>query len=344
MPDTNFGALPTIIGSMPHKEPEKACDLICRFLKDIPAWPQLPRRSPDENMYIQYSEGFPGAVKKDNNIVIERTPGFNTAMNELYAAYLDNRFDRYPISRDYAAGLYHCLDRGATKPNAIKGQVTGPVTWGLTVKDSEGRSILYDDLLGDAVPRFLKLKAAWEEAVLRRVSPRTIIFFDEPYMAAYGSSSTVSLSKEKVMGLLNEVFSGVGGIKGVHCCGNTDWSVLLSTNVDVLSFDTYNFGGSLGLYPVDVKRFLARGGAVAWGVVPNTAEGIKKETAASLRDRLEEAMAPFTRGGGGFSIRDIVSQSLVTPSCGLAGLAEDAVPDCFDLLTQLSDRMREKYT
>jgi hypothetical protein len=189
----------------------------------------------------------------------------------------------------------------------------------------------------------LKLKAAWQEAVLRGVSARTIVFVDEPYMAAYGSSSTISLSKEKVISLLNEVFSGIKGLKGVHCCGNTDWGVLLATGVDILSFDAYNFGESLGLYPDEVKGFLARGGAVAWGVVPNTAEDIKRETVASLRDRLEEAMAPFTRGDGGFSIRDIVAHSLVTPSCGLDGLTEDAVPDCFNLLTQLSDRMREKY-
>jgi len=149
LPDTNFGALPTIIGSMPHKEPEKACEIIGRFLKDIPAWPQLPRRSPDENMSAQFSEGFPGAVKKGGTIVIERTPGFDNAMNELYVAYFDNRFENYPISRGCAAGLYHCLERGATKFNAIKGQVAGPVTWGLTVKDSDGRSVLYDDLLGE---------------------------------------------------------------------------------------------------------------------------------------------------------------------------------------------------
>lgn len=343
MPDTHFGALPTIIGSMPHKSPEAACDVICRFLKDIPVWPQLPARSPDENMYIQYSEGFPGAVKKDGNIVIERGPGFDTAMNELYAAYLENRFNDYPISRGYAAGLYYCLERGGTKLAAIKGQVTGPVTWALTVKDAEGKSVLYDDLLGDAVPRFLKLKAAWQEAMLRTIAPNVITFLDEPYMAAYGSSATVSLSKEKVVSLLNEVFSGLSGLKGVHCCGNTDWSVLLATNTDILSFDTYNFGTSLSLYLNDVKRFLARGGAVAWGIVPNTIDGLKRETAASLRDRLEDAMAPFTRGEDGFAIRDIVSQSLVTPSCGLAGLAEDAVPDCLELLTKLSDKVRQKY-
>jgi hypothetical protein len=168
------------------------------------------------------------------------------------------------------------------------------------------------------------------------------MFVDEPYMAAYGSSSTVSLSKERVVSVLNEVLSGISGLRGVHCCGNTDWSVLLSAATHILSFDAYNFAGSLALYPGDVKKFLARNGAVAWGIVPNTAEQVAGETPASLQDRLEEAMAPFTRNNG-LNIRDIVTRSLITPSCGLAGLPVEAVPDCFSLLTQLSDRMRKKY-
>jgi methionine synthase II (cobalamin-independent) len=224
----------------------------------------------------------------------------------------------------------------------MKGQVTGPVTWGLTVKDAEGRSILYDDLLGDAVPRFLRLKAGWQEAVLGQISKRTIIFVDEPYMASYGSSSTVSLTKERVISLLNEVFSGISDLKGVHCCGNTDWSVLMATDTNILSFDTYNFAASLALYPSDVKAFLTRRGAIAWGIVPNTTPEIQSETVESLEDRLEEAMAPFTRGSG-FRMADIVSQSLLTPSCGMAGLPDEAVPDCLNLLTGLSNKMRKKY-
>jgi len=342
MLDTAFGCLPTLIGSMPQTDAGKACAVINRFLKDIPAWPQLPKRSPNENMCIQFSEEFPGAVVKDSNVVIERTPDFDAAINELYAAYMDNDFGKYPVSRNCAEGLYHCLERGNITLHAIKGQVTGPVTWGLTVKDADGRSILYDDLLGDAVPRFLKLKAEWQEAMLRRISKRTIIFVDEPYMAAYGSSATVSLSKEKVINLLNEVFSGIRGLKGVHCCGNTDWSVLLSTDTNILSFDAWNFAGSLSLYPADVKAFLTRRGALSWGIVPNTAGDVSSESTASLQDRLEEAIAPFTRGSG-IRMRDIVAQSLITPSCGLDGLPEDAVPACFELLAGLSNRMREKY-
>ncbi|GAI14370.1 unnamed protein product, partial [marine sediment metagenome] len=99
-----FGCLPTIIGSMPHTDPSEACALVSRHLKDIPAWPQLPKRSFKENMYAQFSEGFPGVVLKGDSIYIDRSQDLDKPLEKLYAAYLENDVDKYPISPDYAAG------------------------------------------------------------------------------------------------------------------------------------------------------------------------------------------------------------------------------------------------
>jgi len=169
----------------------------------------------------------------------------------------------------------------------------------------------------------------------------TIIFIDEPYMSAFGSVGMM-LSREKVISLLEEVLGGISGLKGVHCCGNTDWSILLSTSVDIISFDAYSYAQSLSLYPAEVKKFLEGGGTVAWGIVPNEEEALAGESAASLQDRLEEAMAPFTRKGIPF--RQMIEQGLLTPSCGLASLdAEEAVAHALELLAELSERIRKRY-
>ncbi|MBI2287619.1 MAG: methionine synthase [Chloroflexi bacterium] len=324
--DTKFGCLPTMIGSMPHTDAAEACSLVSRFLKDIPAWPQLPNRSFLENMYVQYSQGFPGVVVNGNSIHIDRSQDLSKPLEQLYAAYLANDFDKYPISPDYAAGLYRFLGLDNLSPRAVKGQITGPITWGLTVTDDSRRAIIYDDVLGDTVARLLKLKAGWQEKVLRQLCKNTIIFVDEPYMESYGSSSLITLTKEKVVGLLEEVFSGISGLKGVHCCGNTDWSVLLATSVNILSFDAYNYARSLSLYPAEIKRFLERGGTIA----------------ASLKDRLEESMSPFTRNGVPF--KQLIEQGLLTPSCGLTplGSAEGAAR-ALELLTDLSSAIRKRY-
>ena len=111
---------------------------------------------------------------------------------------LDNDFDKYPVSAEYAAGLHSFLSLTNLSPLAVKGQITGPVTWGLSVADDSRRAIIYDDVLGDAVAKLLRLKASWQEKALSQISKNTIIFIDEPYMAAFGSVG-VSLSKERII-------------------------------------------------------------------------------------------------------------------------------------------------
>ena len=160
-------------------------------------------------------------------------------------------------------------------------------------------------------------------------------------MAAFGSVG-VQLSKERIVNLLEEVLAGISRLKGVHCCGNTDWSVLLGTSADIISTDTYNYAQSLSLYPAEVKKFLDRGGTIAWGIIPNDEESLAKESVASLNDRLEEAMAPFTRKGIGF--KQLIKQGLLTPSCGLGSIAtEEAARRVLELLAELSIRIRKRY-
>jgi methionine synthase II (cobalamin-independent) len=334
-----FNCLPTAIGSMPQTDPEAACAQVIKYLREIPCWPQLPRRAFRENMYAQFSQGFPGIRLTEDRIYVDRTKDLDRALERLYAAYLENDVDKYAVSADYAAGLHAFLNLKKLKPLAVKGQVTGPITWGLTVTDSQGKAVIYDDVLGDAVAKFLRLKAGWQEKELRKLSANTIIFVDEPYMASFGSVS-VTLSAQSVQSLVEEVFRGIEGLKGVHCCGNTDWSVLLGTSLDILSFDTYNYAQSLSLYPKEVKGLLDRGGAIAWGIVPNDRPSLQKETASSLKDRLEEAMAPFTRNGVPF--KQLLRQSLLTPSCTLASLdTPDAAAHALELLAKLSKTMRK---
>ena len=340
MPDIEFGCRPTAIGSMPHTDPEAACSLVTKYLRDIPAWPQLTRRSFLENMYVQYGQGFPGLVVKENSIYVDRSQDPDKPLEALYTAYLENDVDKYPIGPEYAAGLDSFLALTTLSPLATKGQITGPISWGLTVTDNNKQSIIYDDTLADAAAKLLRLKAAWQEKALNQISRNTIIFVDEPYMVSLGSAY-VSLSREKVISLLEEVFGGISGLKGVHCCGNTDWSVLLATSANIHSFDAYNYAESLTLYPGEVSELLERGGTIAWGIVPNDEESLAKESAASLKDRLEEAMAPFTRKGIRF--HQLLAQGLLTPSCGLASLSEEAAARALEILAELSAKIRKRY-
>ena len=100
---TEFNCLPTIIGSVPHTDPQKAASLLTHYLKDIPTWPQLPRRTFLENMYVQFSQGFPGVVLRDNSIYVDCSQDLDKPLEQLYAAFLRNNPNKYPITADYAA-------------------------------------------------------------------------------------------------------------------------------------------------------------------------------------------------------------------------------------------------
>jgi hypothetical protein len=341
MANTKFGCLPTIIGSLPHKDPVRANELVTHYLRDIPAWPQLPKKSFLENMYAQYSEGFPGVVIKNEKIYVNRKQDLTKQLERFYTDYLANDFSKYALSAAYAAGFHAFITNEKLSSSAVKGHVTGPISWGLTVTDEEGKGIIYDDTLGDVVPKFLRLKASWQEQVLSKLNKNTIMFVDEPYMTAFGSIA-MQLSREQVIAALNETFAGIRGIKGVHCCGNTDWSVLMQTSTDIIHFDTYNYADSLAIYTPEVKKFLARGGCIGWGIVPTNAADVEKESAASLKDRLEAAMAPFTRKG--IPADTLIQQGLLLPACGLGSIGSEAAADrALQLLADVSNLVRKKY-
>ncbi len=338
--NTTFGCRPTTIGSMPQTSPDEAVKAVLRWLPALPAWPQLPRRSSRENMYAQFSQGFPGVVVDDGRIFLDRSRDIDGGLERLYAAWADDDPSGYGLSRDYAAGFHALLAaRAPAEALAVKGQVTGPISWGLAVADGD-RSAIYDDTLAEAIARHLRLKAAWQYRELSRVCRNVIMFLDEPYLTSLGSGF-VSLPPDRVRALLEETLGGIGGTKGVHCCGNTDWSLLLGLPIDILSFDAYSHAGSLAAYAPDVRSFIGRGGAVAWGIVPNDEEQLARESPASLADRLVEAMAPLA--GEGLPFARLVEQSLVTPSCGLASLPPEAADQALACLAEVSRMVRAKY-
>jgi len=334
--------LPIGMGSLPHSDPAAAWRAILTYMPDIPFWPQLPRHSYLENMYAQFSERFPGLRFDKGRIHIDRQRDLNPDLERLYVAYLEDDSSYGRMGKDHAEGLAYLREGHVDLPDnlvALKGQATGPVSLGLTIVDRNQRPILYDEVLADAVGKHLRLKVAWQEGVLREHSPTTIVMLEEPYMASFGSAF-VALPRDQVIGLLEEVFAGLKGLTGVHCCGNTDWSLIMGTSVDILSLDAYDYAESLNRYAADVSHFLERGGIIAWGIVPAgpTAES---ETAEALVQRLHAAIDRLAERGVD---RDaLLTAGLVSPSCGLGALTTAQAEHVLELTARVSAEMRRRY-
>jgi methionine synthase II (cobalamin-independent) len=326
------------VGSLPHIDPSTACQLTLNTL-DIPTWPQLPKRSFLENMYVQYSERFPGVVLTHERIYVDRDRNLDPALEQLYVAYLMNDLEYAVINADYAAGLHCFLETDLAQPPLVKGHVIGPVSWGLMVADQDRRPVLYDDVLAEAVAKHLRLKATWMEQALCELAPETIIFVDEPYMSSFGSAF-VSLNREQVITLIEEVFAGIEGLKGIHCCGNTDWSLLLSTTVDILNLDAYSYAEALALYPEEVSAFLERGGAIAWGIVPASSQ-VQEETVDSLIERFHQAIGLLTAKG--LHSDDLLASALIMPSCGCGSLSIKTAERVIELTGQIAKALQERY-
>lgn len=332
--------LPTAVGSLPHSDPGAACDLVLRWLPEIPAWPQLPRRDVRERLPAQFCRGFPGVVMDEGRVYVDRRQDLDSGLERLYARYLSRELDAAALDGDFAAGLERFLTLRLESAVAVKGQVLGPVSWGLTVTDQDRRALLYDEVLADAAARYLHLQAAWQERALRQLARQAIIVVDEPYLAAFGSAY-LAVEREEVQKLLEEVLAGIEGLKGVHCCGNTDWSLLLETSVDILNFDAYDHAEALSLYPQALRAFLQRGGMIAWGIVPTASDA---QVMAESVDRLTERLWGALRlvASKGVSLDDLLAASLLTPACGLGTLSETAAARALELLAGVSERMRRE--
>jgi methionine synthase II (cobalamin-independent) len=338
----------THVGSVPHTGAEVISGRLASSL-DIPAWPQLSRRTFRENMYVQYSPPLPHVVLDEANekITVDTTGDLTPALETFYEHYLADDLEAFGLRPDYAQGFYAMLDALRAVPGEwAKGQVTGPVSLGLTVVDQDLRSILYNDLLADAIVKNTAMNARWQVRQLRAIRPHVIVFVDEPYMASFGSAF-ISLSREQVITMLDEIFAAIhqeGALAGVHCCANTDWSVLLATAVDILNLDAYGYLENLALYPAELRAFLDRGGVIAWGIVPNTGEIFSvtpEELAQRLRDGLKLIGDKARAHGVAIDVDELAQRSLIAPSCGLGPATVEIADRAFDVLVRTGHILRD---
>lgn len=321
----------TGIGSFPFINVDETIDLIFSTSGEIPFWPQLPKRSPFENMYSTFLEGVPSIVvddEKDTAFVdTEDTQG----IEQFYENVYNENLEPFKISERVAPGFYRFIERlGEIKDGIkfIKCQMTGPFSMGLGLKDEKGKPVIYNYGYFDIIKKALHMKAKWMIATLKASYPEknVIIFFDEPYLVSFGSAY-VSISKDETISLINEVLGNIKAIRGIHCCGNTDWSVLFNADVDIINYDAFNFLDTIFYYKEDLIKFLDKGGWISPGVVPSSEE-VLKTTSKDIQMIFER----FNNSVDDLNLTNRPKNWLITTSCGLGSLSIEQARKAMELL------------
>lgn len=342
----------TLIGSVPHTSPWYPLERILEVAPEAPLWPQLPKRHWREGLLAQYAEGLPGLVEheQEGRISVEREAGDAAqAMTLFYEAVMraeeTDDFSYFEITEKAASGIpaaTEVFSKVTPLPPYVKVQTTGPVSFALGVSDEKGIPLYYDDNYADVVLQNVIMKSIWQIRLFKPFGEKVICFIDEPTLSSFGSSVYINVTQEQVVSKLSRVVDALheeGALVGVHVCGNSEWTMLMDAEVDILNFDAYTYGEGMALYAPQVSAYLEKGGTLAWGIVPTNA-AIVEESAASLERKLTELVEHLA--GHGVN-RDLIwRQTIITPSCGMGSMTEADAERVLGTLGELALRVQEK--
>lgn len=329
----------TAMAVMPHKDVESALDLALTM--DIPFWPQLPHVSYTEDMYVQAAEHFPGILlDMENRTLRFSMEKFILEFEETMAHFDEPEY--FDISKEYSVVYHRFLEMDFSDRPAIRGQLEGPISFGLNVLDQDKRPILFNDTIRPFMFEFMSRRINVQLERLKQMNPHAFMFVDEPglqflFSALSGYDST------KAKNEMEQFFAMTQRPRGVHLCGNPDWDFLLGLDLDILSLDIYQNGEVFSSYSESIKRFLDRGGVIVWGIVPTNFEPFEIENINTLEARLTEVWNLLANKG--IDREFLISRSLISPAtcCLVNPDGEKTVEKAFGVVKELSRRLQDRY-
>lgn len=312
----------TAIGSLPHQDAHAAAALVLRTIPDLPAAPQLPRRTPLEGVVAQWARVIPGVdVRADGTLEIANDVDPLAPVEPVFTL-------------DAHAGLLTFLEVAAAQPRPpkrVKTQVVGPLTLGVALTRA-GASAEY------AFPLAARVSRAWARAVEELVAlslphANTVVFFDEPALVCWRDADG-PIEREVAIDLLSAALAVTRGVSGVHVCGTGDVRLALDAGPRIVHFDV----ATLDLDDaVAWSRFLEGDGWIAWGAIPTHRP--VGEHPQPLWKALLDAWCELTRRGCD-PVR-LRAQALVAPACGLAGHGASQAERALLLAREIGNRVHD---
>jgi len=342
----------TAMGIMPHQDIDKALELAMGL--DIPFWPQLPHVSLYEDMYIQTSENFPGiSIDFEKGRLIFNTARFEEEVNDYFSKM--ETPETYTLTEEYSRVFNRFLSRNLQGYRAIRGQITGPVSFGFKVLDENFKPIIYNDEVKTILFDFIQKKVNAQYQELRTKNPNAFVWVDEPGLG-YVFSGLSGYNDQQAKEDYYHFVQGLEGAKGLHLCANVNLPYLLELGIEILSFDAFQIGFMPKEYTQSAAEFIKKGGIIAWGIVPTEFRILEVQTPEKLASLLSSYWEVITVNTD-LSLDQIAEQALIAPArCCLVDLTieteersktstieEKIVEKAFSYLSELSQILKEKY-
>jgi hypothetical protein len=345
------------MGIMPHINVEQALELALSL--DIPFWPQLPKVSLYEDMYVQASQNFPGiAIDFDKGRLSFDTARFEQELDE-YFVKMDVP-ETFALTAEYSTVFHKFLSKELQGYKAIRGQVIGPVSFGFKVLDENLKPVIYNDEARTILFDFIQKKANVQYRQLKERNPNAFVWLDEPGLG-YVFSGLSGYNDQQAKEDYHSFVEGLEGPKGVHLCAEVNLPYLLELGVEILSFDAYQIGFMPKEYASSVAEFIKRGGVISWGIVPTDSTVLATQTPETLAAILSDYWEVVSESTS-LSLNQIAMQALVAPArcclsdigqintadknaseCQLSSSEEGIVEKAFAFLPEISQILRDKY-
>ena len=332
----------TSMAFLPHRDAERAVEVILENFPEAPCLPVLSRS-------IKHMlEGLPCVVldREKKRVFLDPSPEREAEIIEFYERVEADDLAAFATTRKTAPGFYAMIDR--LKTHAPEGlqwvafQTAGPVLMGDILKQENGVSSFFHETLRDILIKGVNMKSRWLEQMIRQQLPGVEVIAGLPETTLVNfTSAGGSGTREAIISSINQGFSGLMGPKWVHCCANIDWRLLTETQVDVINFDAFQYADKVTLYHREFKAFLERGGTLAWGIVPVTDEAIGRQTVEGLVDRLQKGLDMFIEKG--IDEARLAAASWVMPCCDANLMQQDNAERAFAMTREISQIMRSRY-
>ena len=323
----------TGVGSLPFIDEGQACEFVNTLSPEIPFLPELPLLEEWEGLVARPFAGLKEMLKVTDGRVEIIAPTLHAFLDAL----------RCDESRLLEQASAHTVKLAAAiksaKTTAIKGQCLGIGTAVINISFRGKPLCAFSEAL-PIVSEYLIRYAERMAKILKAAAKNVILVFDEPSLGCtFPEGFSWPIIRSHLLVHFTRL-SATGVVPGIHCCA-PNWAIIgPELGYKLFSFDATSeeSGVEAFLSGGEFVDFIEDGGFVSWGVVPTT-EGLTGFSVEGAVQRIVSAIEARR-----LNVKEVLSHSIVTASCGLCFLSVEQARENFRLAAELSKNLRLRLT